>query len=182
MEEVLEYELPEFDSKSLSDYLEWEFEVDRCIGDFPHSSCRLDAIVARKLAGYARIRWLVHMKRRAFVGYSERVSWDYIKGTMKKIFVPPCYKKGQCEKLVLLTQGSMSVKEYAYVFKKLVKHCELDKPTLLVIFRFVRGLNQDVSNNLRSCDYLTLEEAVWEASRAERSLAYAKEEERIKQL
>ena len=42
VEEVLdeiEYKLPKFDSTSPSDYLDWEFEVDRCIGDFPHSSC-----------------------------------------------------------------------------------------------------------------------------------------------
>ena len=83
---------------------------------------------------------------------------------------------------MLLMQRSKSVKEYAHVFKKLVRHCELDESPALVIFRFVRGLNQDVSKSLKSCDYLTLEEAIWEASRAERSLTDAKEEERIKQL
>ena len=46
----------------------------------------------------------------------------------------------------------------------------------------MKGLNPDVSKSLKPYDYLNLEEAIWEASRAERSLTDAKEEERIKQL
>ena len=54
----IECELPEFDSNSPGEYLDWEYEVDRCIGDFPHSSCRLGAIIAKKLVGYIADCWV----------------------------------------------------------------------------------------------------------------------------
>ena len=89
VEEVLheiDCELPEFGSKSPSDYLDWEFEVNRCIGDFPHSSHRLSTVIARKLVGYTRIWRSVHMKRRKLAGHSERVSYNYIKGAIRQNF------------------------------------------------------------------------------------------------
>ena len=48
----INHELPEFDSESKDDYLDWEFTVDQCVGDFPHSSRRLGAIIAKKLVNH----------------------------------------------------------------------------------------------------------------------------------
>ena len=45
----IEETVPEFDSTSLKDYLEWEFDVEQCIYEFPHSSRQVEAIIEKKL-------------------------------------------------------------------------------------------------------------------------------------
>ena len=35
----IECELPEFDSDLPGDYIDWESDVNRCIVEFPHTSC-----------------------------------------------------------------------------------------------------------------------------------------------
>ena len=47
----IDSKLSEFDSNSPRDYLDWEFDVDQCISNFPPFSCRLGVIIAQKLVG-----------------------------------------------------------------------------------------------------------------------------------
>ena len=48
----LESTAPELNSFHPRDYLEWESEVERCIGGVHHSNSRLGAIIEKKLIRY----------------------------------------------------------------------------------------------------------------------------------
>ena len=74
--------MPEFDSTSLNDYLEWESDVEQCIYEFPHSSRQVGAIIEKKLTGYIGACWRIHE-----MGRKRDVSWKYIKRALRKFIV-----------------------------------------------------------------------------------------------
>ena len=51
----IDYAIHEFDSNSPEDYLDWEFDVDHCIGNFPPYSCRLGAVIVEKASWFYKI-------------------------------------------------------------------------------------------------------------------------------
>ena len=58
----IEKKLSEFNGYgSPGDYLDWEFYVDLYVGNFLHSSCKLEAVIAKKLVGHTELWWRVHM-------------------------------------------------------------------------------------------------------------------------
>ena len=83
---------------------------------------------------------------------------------MREKLVPPDYHDQQFQNLVMLKQGQQSVREYAEVFKNLVRRCELNEPPVRLLHRFLNGLNNDIANRLRIHHYLTLEEVIRAAS------------------
>ena len=91
----IEHAIHEFDSNSPEDYLDWEFDVDRCIGNFPPYSCRLGAVIVEKLVGFTKSWWRFYMIGRMMDGYGDRVSWDDIKSALREKLVPPNYHDQQ---------------------------------------------------------------------------------------
>ena len=63
----IEHALHEFDSNSPEDYLDWEFNVERCIGNFPPYSYRLGAIISKMLIGFTGLWWRFHVMGRMMV-------------------------------------------------------------------------------------------------------------------
>ena len=127
----------EFDSNSPEDYLDWEFDVDHCIDNFPPYSCRLGAVIVEKLVGFTKSWWRFYMIGRRIDGYGDRVSWDDIKSALREKLVPPNYHDQQFQIFVMLKQGQRSVKEYAEVFKNLVRRCKFNEPPVRLIYRFM---------------------------------------------
>ena len=69
----IEHAIHGFDSNSPEDYLDWEFDVDRCIGNFPPYSCRLGAVIVEKLVGFTKSWWRFYMIGRMMDGYGDKV-------------------------------------------------------------------------------------------------------------
>ena len=98
----IEHAIHQFDSNSLGDYLDWEFDVERCIGNFSPYSCRLRAIISKKLIGFTGLWWRFHVMGRMMDGYGDKVSWEDMKRAMREKLVPSYYQDQQFEKLVML--------------------------------------------------------------------------------
>ena len=75
----IEESVPEFDSTSPRDYLEWESHVEQYINEFPHSSPQVGAIIEKKLIGHIGAHWRIHE-----MGRKRDVSWRYIKRALRK--------------------------------------------------------------------------------------------------
>ena len=63
--------LSEFDGYgSPGEYMDWEFYIDQCIGNFPHSSYKLGTIIINKLISSAKSWWKFHMIDKMMYGYA----------------------------------------------------------------------------------------------------------------
>ena len=88
----IEHAIHEFDSNSPEDYLDWEFDVERSISNSPPYSCRLRAIITKKLIGFTGLWWKLHVMERMMGGDDYKASWDDIKRAMREKLVPPYYQ------------------------------------------------------------------------------------------
>ena len=75
------------DSCSPRDYIKWEEHVEHCIGDFPHTSFHLGAIIEKKIAGTLGMCWSIHV-----MATKGKFSWEDIKKYFRELLkVPPDY-------------------------------------------------------------------------------------------
>ena len=92
----LESTAPELNSFHPRDYLEWESEVERCIGGVHHSNSRLGAIIEKKLIGYVGWCWSVHARER-----KGRFSWAHLKEDLREYLqVPTDYHEPTLNKVL----------------------------------------------------------------------------------
>ena len=84
------------DSCSPRDYIDWEEHVEHYIGDFPHTSFRLGAIIEKKIAGTLGMCWSTHV-----MATKGKFSWEDIKEYFRELLkIPPDYHRPTLEELV----------------------------------------------------------------------------------
>ena len=104
----IEWKIGKLDSCSPMDYVDWEEHVERCIGDFPHTSFQLGAIIEKKLVGYLGMCWRIHV-----MGRKRKFSWIDVKEDLREFLkILADYHRPTLEELIkMMEQGNVNVKK-----------------------------------------------------------------------
>ncbi|WJZ82889.1 hypothetical protein VitviT2T_002613 [Vitis vinifera] len=133
-------------------YLEWEKKVEFIF----------------EFTNYAIIWWdqLVMNRRRNYERPIE--TWEEMKATMRRWFVPSHYYRDLYKKLQSLTQGYRSVDDYHKEMEIAMIRANVEEDREAIMARFLNGLNRDIANVVELQHYVELEDMVHMAKWEER--------------
>ena len=97
-------------------------------------------------------------------------TWEEMKATMRRRFVPSHYYRDLYQKLRSLTQGYRGVDDYHKEMEivKIQANVEEDRESTMA--RFFNGMNRDIANVVELQHYVELEDMVHIAIKVERQL------------
>ena len=116
---------------------------------------------------YAIIWWdqLVMNRRRNYERPIE--TWEEMKATMRRRFVPSHYYRDLYKKLQSLTQGYRSVDDYHKEMEIAMIQANVEEDREATMVRFLNGLNRDIANVVELQHYVKLEDMVHMAIKVE---------------
>ena len=131
--------------------------IFECHSYFEEKKIKLAII---ELTVYAIIWWdqLVMNKRRNHERLIE--TWEEMKATMRRRFVPSHYYRDLYKKLQSLTQGYKSVDDYHKEMEIAMIRANLEEDREATMTRFLNGLNWDIANVVELQHYVELEDMV----------------------
>ncbi|RVW46460.1 Transposon Ty3-I Gag-Pol polyprotein [Vitis vinifera] len=97
-------------------------------------------------------------------------TWEEMKATMRRRFVPSHYYRDLYQKLQSLTQGYRSVDDYHKEMEIDMIRANVEEDREAIMTRFLNGLNRDVANVVELQHYVELEDMVHMAIKVERQL------------
>ena len=115
-------------------------------------------LVVIDFTDYAIIWWdqLVMNRRRNYERPIE--TWEEMKATMRRRFVPSHYYRDLYQKLHGLTQGYRSVDDYHKEMEIAMIWANVEEDREATMARFLNGLNQDIANVVELQHYVELED------------------------
>ncbi|RVW59412.1 Transposon Ty3-I Gag-Pol polyprotein [Vitis vinifera] len=163
--------IPSFQGKNDPEvYLEWETKVEFIFECHNYSEGKNVKLVVIKFTDYAIIWWdqLVMNKRRNYERPIE--TWEEMKATMRRQFVPSHYYRDLYKKLQSLTQGYRNVDDYHKEMEIAMIRANVEEDREATMARFMNGLNRDIANVVELQHYVELEDMVHMAIKVERQL------------
>ncbi|KAJ9701225.1 hypothetical protein PVL29_006532 [Vitis rotundifolia] len=97
-------------------------------------------------------------------------TWEEMKATMRRRFVPSPYYKDLYQKLQSLTQGYKSVDDYHKEMEIAMIRANVEEDRETTMARFLNELNRDIANVVELQHYVELEDMVHMAIKVERQL------------
>ncbi|KAJ9699061.1 hypothetical protein PVL29_007911 [Vitis rotundifolia] len=97
-------------------------------------------------------------------------TWEEMKVTMRRRFVPSHYYRDLYKKLQSLTQGYRSVDDYHKEMEIAMIRANVEEDREAIMARFLNGLNRDIANVVELQHYVELEDMVHMAIKVERQL------------
>jgi len=89
---------------------------------------------------------------------------------MEKRYVPKHYYRELFNRLLMITQGNKSVKEYQKELEVDMIRANVNEDEEVTVSRFLNGLNRDIANVVELQSYVDLEELVHLAVKVEGQL------------
>ncbi|RVW82856.1 hypothetical protein CK203_051154 [Vitis vinifera] len=151
-------------------YLEWEKKVEFIFECHNCSEEKKVKLVVIEFTDYAIIWWdqLVMNRRRNYKRPIE--TWEEMKATMRRWFVPSHYYRDLYKKLQSLTQGYRSVDDYHKEMEIAMIQVNVEEDRVATMARFLNGLNRDIANMVELQHYVELKDMVHMAIKVERQL------------
>ncbi|RVW76683.1 hypothetical protein CK203_047600 [Vitis vinifera] len=114
------------------------------------------------------LEWEKKVERRNYERPIE--TWEEMKATMRRRFVPSHYYRDLYQKLQSLTQGYRSVDDYHKEMEIAMIRANVEEDREATMARFLNGLNRDIANVVELQHYVELEDMVHMAIKVERQL------------
>ncbi|XP_050259875.1 uncharacterized protein LOC126704939 [Quercus robur] len=165
--------IPSFQGKNdLEVYLEWEKKVEFIFECHNYSEEKKVKLVVIEFTNYTLIWWdqLVMNRRRNYERPIE--TWEEMKATMRRRFVPSHFYRDLYQKLQSLTQGYRSVEDYHKEMEIAMIRANVEEDRKATMARFLNGLNRDIANVVELQHYVELEDMVHMAIKVERQLKW----------
>ena len=163
--------IPSFQGKNDPEvYFEWEKKVEFIFKCHNYSEEKKVKLTVIEFTNYAIIWWdqLVMNRRRNYKRPIE--TWEEMKTTMRRRFVPSHYYRDLYQKLQSLTQGYRSVDNYHKEMKIAMIRANVEGDKEATMARFLNGFNWDIANVVELQHYVDLEDMVLLAIKVERQL------------
>ncbi|KAL2253005.1 UNVERIFIED_CONTAM: Transposon Tf2-12 polyprotein, partial [Sesamum indicum] len=109
-------------------------------------------------------------KERVRNGERPITTWEEMRATMRRRFVPSYYRRELHNHLQRLTQGSKSVDEYYKEMEIAMIRTNIIEDNEATMARFLHGLNRDIADVVEMHHYVELEEMVHQAIKVEQQL------------
>lgn len=117
-------------------------------------------MIAMRFRGSAAAWWSQQKSSRAREGKPRILSWDKLKKTMRKAFLPFNYDQIMFQRFHGLQQEMRSVEEYATEFIWLLRRLDVQYTDQQIVECFINGFrHQKMKDNLNLLNPLTLAEA-----------------------
>ena len=97
-------------------------------------------------------------------------TWEEMKASMRRWFVPSHYYRDLYQKLQSLTQGYRSMDDYHKEMEIAIIWANVEEDKEATMARFLNRLNQDIANVVELQHYVELEDMVHMAIKVERQL------------
>ncbi|RVW69180.1 hypothetical protein CK203_059591 [Vitis vinifera] len=97
-------------------------------------------------------------------------TWEEMKATMRRRFIPSHYYRDLYKKLQSFTQGYRSVDDYHKEMEIAIIRANVEEDKEATMARFLNGLNRDIANVVELQHYVELEDMVHMAIKVERRL------------
>ncbi|RVW21501.1 Transposon Ty3-I Gag-Pol polyprotein [Vitis vinifera] len=157
----IKMKIPSFQGKNDPEvYLEWEKKVEFIFECHNYSEEKKVKLAVIEFIDYAIIWWdqLVINRRRNYERPIE--TWEEMKATMRRQFVPSHYYRDLYQKLQSLTQGYRSVDDYHKEMEITMIWANVEEDREATMARFLNGLNRDIANVVELQHYVELEDMV----------------------
>ncbi|XP_030930820.1 uncharacterized protein LOC115956645 [Quercus lobata] len=167
----IKMKIPSFQGKNDPEvYLEWEKKVEFIFECHNYSEEKKVKLAVIEFTNYALIWWdqLVMNRMRNYERPIE--TWEEMKATMRRQFVPSHYYRNLYQKLQSLTQGYRSVDDYHKEMEIAMIQANVEKDREVTMARFLNGLNRDIANVVELQHYVELEDMVHMAIKVEQQL------------
>ena len=163
--------IPSFKGKSDPEvYLEWEMRVEQIFSCHNYSESKKVKLAALEFTDYALVWWDQMQKERVRNGERPITTWEEMRATMRRRFVPSYYRRELHNHLQRLTQGSKSVDEYYKEMEIAMIRTNIIEDNEATMARFLHGLNRDIADVVEMHHYVELEEMVHQAIKVEQQL------------
>ncbi|PRQ55245.1 putative retrotransposon gag domain-containing protein [Rosa chinensis] len=146
-------------------FLDWLHSLESYFKWHQLAEERKISFAEAKLKGTTRVWWEKYQQTH----FAVTRTWEDIKMTLTRFFVPPNYKQRVHLQFVELVQGSLSVEEYTNKFLSLAAKSDFPWNEDIMISMYRKGLNPHISSGLAASRIYTMNDAV--------QIAYQMEEE-----
>ncbi|RVW59802.1 hypothetical protein CK203_100612 [Vitis vinifera] len=140
----------------------WQDEIDRNLGNI---KLKIPSFQGKN---DPECSWSGRRRRRNYERPIE--TWEEMKATMRRRFVPSHYYRDLYQKLQSLTQGYKSVDDYHKEMEIAMIPTNVEEDREATMARFLNGLNRDIANVVELQHYVELEDMVHMAIKVERQL------------
>ena len=155
----IEMKILSFQGKNdLEAYFKWEKKVELIFECHNFSEEKKVKLVVFEITDYAIIWWgqLVMNRRR---NHERPIkTWEEMKASMRRWFVPSHYYKDLYQKLQSLTQGYRSMDDYHKEMEIAMIRANVEEDREATMARFLNRLNQDIANMVELQHYMELED------------------------
>ncbi|KMQ77139.1 hypothetical protein BPMI_01675c [Candidatus Burkholderia pumila] len=123
-----------------------------------------------EFSGYARSWWNKIMADKRRNRERPFLTWEEMKETMRKRFVPNYYIRDMYNKLQRITQGNRTVSDYHREIEVALTRLQIVEDDEAAMARFLGGLRKEIANVVEMQDYGDVEEMYQKALKVERQL------------
>ena len=146
-------------------FLDWLHSLESYFRWHQLAEERKISFAEAKLKGTARVWWEKYQQTH----FAVTRTWEDMKVTLTRFFVPPNYKQRVHLQFVESVQGSLSVEEYTNKFLSLAAKSDFPWNEDIMISMYRKGLNPHISSGLAASRIYTMNDVV--------QIAYQMEEE-----
>nr|XP_027098825.1 uncharacterized protein LOC113718104 [Coffea arabica] len=163
--------IPSFQGKSNPEaYLEWEQRIEMVFECQDYTDEQKVKLATLEFTDYAIVWW--EQKRTSRRRNRERQisTWEELRTTMQKWFVPTHYYRDLYQRLQTLVQGSRSVEDYYKEIEITILRANIVEDREATMARFLNGLRPEIAELVELQNYVDMPELIDKASKIERRL------------
>lgn len=120
-------------------------------------------IAVSEFNGYALLWWEQLALTRERLRELPITTWEQLVMHMRRKFVPAHYQREILKKLRRLIQGTKTVRDYYQELETLLIRADLREADVMVMSRFLGGLNREIQDKVELQNYLDIQEMVHKA-------------------
>ncbi|XP_027157122.1 uncharacterized protein LOC113758480 [Coffea eugenioides] len=163
--------IPAFQGKSSPEaYLEWEQRIEMVFECQDYTDDQKVKLATLEFTDYAIVWWEQERTSRRRNREQQISTWEELRTTMRKRFVPSHYYRDLYQRLQTLVQGSRTVENYYKEMEITMLRADIVEDGETTMARFLNGLRPEITELVELQNYVDMPELIDKASKIERRL------------
>ncbi|XP_071914051.1 uncharacterized protein [Coffea arabica] len=163
--------IPAFQGKSSPEaYLEWEQRIEMVFECQAYTDDQKVKLATLEFTDYAIVWWEQERTSRRRNRERQISTWEELRTTMRKRFVPSHYYRDLYQRLQTLVQGSRTVEDYYKEMEITMLRADIVEDREATMARFLNGLRPEIAELVELQNYVDMPELIDKASKIERRL------------
>ncbi|XP_071916198.1 uncharacterized protein [Coffea arabica] len=163
--------IPAFQGKSSPEaYLEWEQRIEMVFECQDYTDDQKVKLATLDFTDYAIVWWEQERTSRCRNRERQISTWEELRTTMRKRFVPSHYYRDLYQRLQTLVLGSRTVEDYYKEMEITMLRADIVEDREATMARFLNGLRPEIAELVELQNYVDMPELIDKASKIERRL------------